>query len=46
VVLEASIDPLGRSLKPEQIRTWLAERTGLSLALKAVRRDALLLRPC
>jgi radical SAM family uncharacterized protein/radical SAM-linked protein len=46
VLLEAAIDPQGRSLKPEQIRTWLAERLGQSLVLKGVRRDALLLRAC
>jgi radical SAM-linked protein len=46
VLLEAAIDPQGRSLKPEQIRTWLAERLRQSLVLHGVRRDALLLRPC
>jgi hypothetical protein len=46
VLLEAAIDPQGRSLKPDQIRTWLAERLRQSLVLHGVRRDALLLRPC
>ncbi|MFM7634432.1 MAG: TIGR03936 family radical SAM-associated protein, partial [Cyanobacteriota bacterium] len=43
--LEAAIDPAGRSLKPEQLRQWLAERLGCGLQLTSQRRDELILRP-
>ena len=44
--LEATIDPAGRSLRPEQLRHWLSERLGQRLALGALCREALLLQPC
>ena len=44
--LEASIDPQGRSLRPEQMAHWLAEELGRPLRLEAVRREALCLRAC
>ena len=44
--LHATIDPAGRSLRPEQLRHWLSERLGQSLSLGAVCREALLLQPC
>lgn len=44
--LHAAIDGAGRSIRPEQIAHWLAERLDAPLTLQAVRRDALLLRPC
>jgi radical SAM-linked protein len=43
--LEAAIDPAGRSLKPEQVRHWLAERLGCGLQLASQRRDRLTLKP-
>ncbi|MDA0716823.1 MAG: TIGR03960 family B12-binding radical SAM protein [Cyanobacteria bacterium] len=44
--LWASIDAAGRSLRPEQVQFWLAERLGQSLALSGLRRKGLVLRPC
>ncbi|MFN7899369.1 MAG: TIGR03960 family B12-binding radical SAM protein [Synechococcaceae cyanobacterium] len=41
--LEAAIDLMGRSLRPEQLRTWLGDRLGLELRLGRMRRLALLL---
>ncbi len=43
--LEAAIDPAGRSLKPDQVRHWLAERLGCGLQLVQQRRDQLTLKP-
>ena len=43
--LEAAIDSAGRSLKPEQLRHWLAERLGCGLQLVQQRRDQLTLKP-
>jgi hypothetical protein len=44
--LEAAIDPLGRSLRPDQVAHWLAEALARPLAVDAVRRQQLRLRPC
>jgi radical SAM family uncharacterized protein/radical SAM-linked protein len=44
--LRAAIDPQGRSLRPEQISAWLAERLAVPLGLAAVRREALRLAAC
>jgi radical SAM family uncharacterized protein/radical SAM-linked protein len=44
--LRAAIDPQGRSLRPEQISAWLAERLAVPLELAAVRREALRLAAC
>ncbi|MFN9934181.1 MAG: TIGR03936 family radical SAM-associated protein, partial [Cyanobacteriota bacterium] len=44
--LRAAIDPQGRSLRPEQISAWLAERLAVPLVLAAVRREALRLAAC
>jgi radical SAM-linked protein len=43
--LWAAIDASGRSLRPEQLQHWISERLGQSLALRALRRQALLLKP-
>ena len=43
--LRAAIDASGRSLRPEQLQHWISERLGQSLALTALRRQALLLKP-
>jgi radical SAM-linked protein len=44
--LRAAIDPQGRSLRPEQISAWLAERLAVPLELAAVRRESLRLAAC
>jgi radical SAM-linked protein len=44
--LEASVDPAGRSLRPEQIAHWLGERLGIALEPGVVQRRGLVLRPC
>jgi len=44
--LRATVDSAGRSLKPEQLQHWLAERLGTGLSLGALCREALLLRSC
>jgi radical SAM family uncharacterized protein len=46
LVLEAAIDPQGRSLRPEQIARWLEDALGCGLRLRAVERQSLRLRPC
>jgi hypothetical protein len=46
LVLEAAIDPQGRSLRPEQIARWLEHALGCGLRLRAVERQSLRLRPC
>jgi hypothetical protein len=46
LALEASIDLQGRSLRPEQVRHWLAERLAAPLQLGQVQRRALVLGPC
>ena len=43
--LWAAIDASGRSLRPEQVQHWIAERLGQSLTLTALRRQALVLKP-
>ncbi|MEX0588818.1 MAG: TIGR03936 family radical SAM-associated protein, partial [Cyanobium sp.] len=43
--LWAAIDGTGRSLRPGQVQHWLAELLGQPLLLKALRRQALMLRP-
>ena len=44
--LWAAIDAAGRSLRPEQVQHWLAERLGQSLSLSDLRRKDLVLKPC
>ena len=44
--LVAAIDSQGRSLRPEQMRHWLAERLAVPLQVGPVQRRALRLRPC
>ena len=44
--LEAAIDLQGRSLRPEQLQHWLAERLASPLQLGRVERRLLQLRPC
>ena len=44
--LWAAIDAAGRSLRPEQVQHWLAERLGQSLALSGLQRKDLVLKPC
>jgi radical SAM family uncharacterized protein/radical SAM-linked protein len=44
--LVAAIDSQGRSLRPEQVRHWLAERLAVPLQVGPVQRRALRLRPC
>ena len=39
----AAIDPMGRSLRPEQLRAWLGRELGVELRLGRMRRLALLL---
>ncbi len=46
LALRARIDPQGRSLRPEFLRHWLAERLGQPLTLGRIERRALLLAPC
>jgi len=41
-----AIDPMGRSIRPQQIQHWLAQQLDVPLTLGAVRREALLLRAC
>ena len=43
--LDATIDPSGRSLRPEQLQHWLAEQLDRPLHLGRLRRQALLLKP-
>ncbi|MFM8524016.1 MAG: TIGR03960 family B12-binding radical SAM protein [Cyanobacteriota bacterium] len=44
--LRATVDGAGRSLRPEQLRHWLAERLRVELSLGALCREALLLQSC
>ncbi|MBM5826541.1 MAG: DUF2344 domain-containing protein, partial [Cyanobacteria bacterium M_surface_7_m2_040] len=44
--LAAAIDPQGRSIRPQQIQHWLAERLGRRLVLSQLQRQALELQPC
>jgi len=44
--LVAAIDPQGRSLRPDQVRHWLAELLAVPLQVGPVQRRALRLRPC
>ncbi len=44
--LEAAVDPAGRSLRPEQIAHWLAERLAIPLEPAQVQRRSLVLRAC
>ena len=43
--LEASVDPAGRSIRPEQLGHWLTEGLGVGLQLGRQRRLALVLKP-
>jgi len=44
--MEATIDPQGRSIRPQQIQHWLSQRIGSPLALQQLQRTALVLRSC
>ncbi|MFM7264165.1 MAG: TIGR03936 family radical SAM-associated protein, partial [Cyanobium sp.] len=44
--LRAAIDPQGRSLRPEFLRQWLADRLATPLVLGQIERRALLLAAC
>ena len=44
--LEASIDSMGRSLKPVQVQHWLAEQMGEPLRMSGVQRQELKLLQC
>jgi len=44
--LAAAINPQGRSIRPQQIQHWLAERLGRRLVLSQLQRQALELQPC
>jgi radical SAM family uncharacterized protein/radical SAM-linked protein len=46
LMLEAVIDPQGRSVRPAQISHWLGERLGIGLAVARQQRRALLLGAC
>ena len=45
LAVDVAIDPSGRSLKPEQLETVLADHLGEGLAITTLRRDWLYLRP-
>ena len=45
LAVDVAIDPTGRSLKPEQLETILADRLGEELCITTLRRDWLYLRP-
>lgn len=45
LAVDVAIDPTGRSLKPEQLETILADHLGEGLCITALRRDWLYLRP-
>ena len=42
----ATIDPAGRSLRPEQLQHWFQQQLGVPLALRRLRRQSLQLRQC
>lgn len=44
--LEATVDPMGRSIRPSQIKHWLEAQLGSPLQLHALRREALQLAGC
>ncbi|KGG24284.1 hypothetical protein EV14_3015 [Prochlorococcus sp. MIT 0703] len=44
--LEASIDSMGRSLKPVQLQHWIAEQMGESLRMTGVQSQGLELLQC
>ena len=44
--LEATVDPMGRSIRPSQIKHWLEAQLGSTLQLHALRREALQLAGC
>ena len=44
--LEADVDPMGRSLRPSQIRHWLEEKVSEPIALQSLKRDRLELARC
>ena len=44
--LEATVDPMGRSIRPSQIKHWLEAELGSTLQLHALRREALQLAGC
>ena len=45
LAVDVAIDPTGRSLKPEQLETILADHLGEGLCITTLRRDWLYLRP-
>ena len=44
--LEAAVDPMGRSIRPSQIKHWLEAELGVPLQLHDLRREALQLAEC
>lgn len=46
LVLETLIDPMGRSLKPMQVKHWLEEYFGHHLEIRHIQRDEILLFKC
>ncbi len=44
--LEARIDSLGRSIKPNQVKYWLEKHIGKSLEITSIKRDELILFEC
>ncbi|MFZ9215977.1 MAG: TIGR03960 family B12-binding radical SAM protein [Vulcanococcus sp.] len=44
VRFSATVDPAGRSLRPEQVQAWLAQALALPLELKGLRRQSLQLQ--
>ena len=46
VEYSATIDPAGRSLRPEQLQHWFQQQLGVPLALRRLRRQSLQLRQC
>jgi radical SAM-linked protein len=46
VEYSATIDPAGRSLRPEQMQHWFQQQLGVPLALRRLRRQSLQLRQC
>ncbi len=46
LMLDALIDPLGRSLKPIQTQEWISKELELPLTMTTVKREELVLRKC
>ena len=44
--LEAEVDAMGRSIRPSQVQSWLADQLGLVLHLRSLCRESLRLTQC